>query len=57
MEKWLKWTCHEAFGKKFAPPHPLYRSGALHAMETYYYGNTFEDGKFTKHGEYTFKVV
>lgn len=47
----------EAFGKKFETPQPLYRIGALHAMETYYYGNSFSDSKFTKHGEYTFKVV
>jgi ureidoglycolate hydrolase len=47
----------EAFGKKFDTPQPLYRIGALHAMETYYYGNCFEDGKFTAHGEYTIKVV
>lgn len=47
----------EAFGKKFETPQPLYRIGALHAMETYYYGSTYEDGRFTKHGDYTIKVV
>lgn len=47
----------EAFGKKFETPQPLYRIGALHAMETYYYGNCYEDGRFTKHGDYTIKVV
>ena len=47
----------KAFGKEFETPQPLYRIGALHAMETYYYGNGYEDGRFTKKGEYTIKVV
>lgn len=47
----------EAFGKKFDTPQPLYKVGALHALETYYFGNCFEDSKFTKNGEYTIKIV
>ncbi len=47
----------EAFGKKFDTPQPLYRIGALHAMETYYYGKDYEDGRFTQKGDYTIKIV
>jgi len=46
-----------ALGKTFETPQPLYRLGMLHAMETYYYGENFEDGRFTMNGDYNVRVI
>jgi len=47
----------KAFGKEFDTPQPLYRVGMVHALETYYHGQDYEDGKFTEHGDFEIKVV
>ena len=47
----------QAFGKTFETPQPLYRIGMLHAMETYYYGSSFQDGRFSQNGEYVVQVL